>query len=120
LPLFHAEDTKDQFTGDQWLERFEKCQQAGNWNEARTTSHFYNSMRDKALKWYRMLSVAKINSNNYEQLRQAFVENYGTQVSQRVVITDFNGIKQGRMYFDLPFCVKSIKCVKSVTLNVGN
>jgi hypothetical protein len=49
LPLFHAEPGKDQFTGDQWLER-----QAGNWNEARTTSYFYNSMRGKALKWYRI------------------------------------------------------------------
>ncbi len=86
LPLFHAEAGKDQFTGDQWLERFEKCRQAGNWNEARTTSYFYNSMRGKALKWYRMLSVAKINANDYVQLRQAFVESYGTQVSQRVVI----------------------------------
>jgi hypothetical protein len=96
LPLFHAEPGKDQFTGDQWLERFEKCRQARNWNEARTTNYFYNSMRGKALKWYRMLSVAKINANDYEQLRQAFVENYGTQVSQRVVITDFNDIKQGK------------------------
>ncbi len=26
----------------------------------------------------------------------------------------------GRMYFDLPFCVKKVKSVKSVTLNVGN
>jgi hypothetical protein len=41
LPLFHAEPGKDQFTGDQWLERFEKCRQAGNWNEACTTSYFY-------------------------------------------------------------------------------
>jgi hypothetical protein len=96
LPLFHAEPGNDQFTGDQWLERFEKCQQAGNWNEARTTSYFYNFMRGKALKWYWMLSVAKINANDYEQLRLAFVENYGTQVSQQVVITDFNGIKQGK------------------------
>ncbi len=53
-------------------------------------------MRGKALKWYCMLSVAKMDANNYEQLRQAFVENYGTQVSQQVVITDFNGIKQGK------------------------
>ncbi len=96
LPLFHAEPGKDQFTGDQWLERFEKCRQAGNWNEARTTSYFYNSMRGKALKWYRMLSVAKINANDYAQLRMAFVESYGTQASQRVVITDFMSIKQGK------------------------
>ncbi len=27
---------------------------------------------------------------------------------------------QGRMYFDLPFCVKSVKSVKRVTLNVKN
>jgi hypothetical protein len=71
--LFHAEDKKDQFTGDQWLERFKKCRQAGNWNEARTTSYFNNSMRGKALKWYCMLSVAKIDTNDYVQLRRAFV-----------------------------------------------
>ncbi len=40
--------------------------------------------------------MAKINANDYEQLRQAFVEKYGTQVSQWVLITDFNGIKQGK------------------------
>jgi hypothetical protein len=26
----------------------------------------------------------------------------------------------GRMYFDLPFCVKNVKSVKRVTQNVGN
>ncbi len=29
-------------------------------------------------------------------------------------------LKFGRMYFDLPFCVKSVKRVKSVKLKVGN
>jgi hypothetical protein len=32
LPLFHADPKKDQFTGDQWLERFENARAAGNWN----------------------------------------------------------------------------------------
>jgi hypothetical protein len=70
LPLFHAEDKKDQFTGDQWLEQFKNCRQAGNWNKACTNSYFYNSMEAR-----RMLSVAKIDANDYEQLRRAFFEN---------------------------------------------
>jgi hypothetical protein len=96
LPLFHAKDKKDQFTRDQWLEQFEKCKEARNWNEARRTSYFYNSMRCKALKWYRLLSVAKIDANDYNQLRRAFVEYYGIKVSQRILITNFNNMKQGR------------------------
>ena len=32
LPLFHADPKKDQFTADQWLERFENARTAGNWN----------------------------------------------------------------------------------------
>ena len=94
LPLFHGDKSKDQFTGDQWLERFENAREAGNWNAARTTSYFYNSMRGLALRWYRMLSVAKVNVNDYEQLRTNFVNNYGVQVSNKIVIADFNNLKQ--------------------------
>jgi len=44
LPLFHADLKKDQFTADQWLERFENAQTAGNWNAERTKSYMYNSL----------------------------------------------------------------------------
>jgi hypothetical protein len=94
LPLFNGDKSKDQFTGDQWLERFENARTAGDWNQARTTSYFYNSLRGLALRWYRMLSVAKINVNDYEQLRTCFIENYGTQTSNKIVITDFTNLKQ--------------------------
>ncbi len=43
-----------------------------------------------------MFSVAKIDANDYNQLPWAFVENYNTQILQRVLITDFNDMKQGR------------------------
>ena len=41
-----------------------------------------------------MLSVAKTNVNDYEQLRAAFVKQYGTQASKKIVITDFNNLNQ--------------------------
>jgi hypothetical protein len=53
-------------------------------------------LHERQGKWYHMLSVAKINAKDYEQLRRAFVENYSTKVSQQVVIVDFNDMKQGR------------------------
>ena len=94
LPLFYGDKSKDQFTGDQWLERFENAREAGDWNAARTTSYFYNSMRGLALRWYRMQSVVKVNVNDYEQLRTNFINNYGVQVSNKLVIADFNNLKQ--------------------------
>ena len=50
LPLFHGDKKQDQFTGDQWLERFEKCQSTGQWNAARSNSYFYKSLRGLALR----------------------------------------------------------------------
>ncbi len=44
LPLFHADPKKDQFTGDQWLERFENARTAGNWNAERTKSYMHNAL----------------------------------------------------------------------------
>jgi hypothetical protein len=49
LPLFHADPKRDQFTGDQWLGRFENSREASNWNAQRTKSYFYNALRDAAL-----------------------------------------------------------------------
>ena len=94
LPKFHGDKKLDQFTGDQWLERFKNSGTARNWNAALTTRYFYNSLRGHTLRWYRMLYVAKINVNDYEQLRTSFVDNYGVQMSNKIVITDFNNLKQ--------------------------
>ena len=41
-----------------------------------------------------MLSVAKVDVNDYEQLRERFIRQYGTQTSKKLVITDFNNLKQ--------------------------
>ncbi len=55
--------------GDHWLERFENSRAASNWNAQQTKSYFYNALWDKALLWYRMLSVVKINTDKYEVVR---------------------------------------------------
>ena len=41
-----------------------------------------------------MLSVAKINVNDYDQLWEAYVKQYGTQTSKKFVITNFNNLNQ--------------------------
>jgi hypothetical protein len=94
LPLFHADPKKDQFTGDQWLERFENARTAGNWNAERTKSYMHNSLRDKALCWFRMLKVVGIDQEDWPAVRVAFMQNYGSQTNNRIVITDFTKMKQ--------------------------
>jgi len=94
LPIFHADLKKDQFTGDQWLEQFENGHISGAWSAERTKCYFYNSMRDDALSWYRMLKVVKINTDDYEAVWTAFIQNFGDQTNNRVVIIDFTHMKQ--------------------------
>ncbi len=89
LPLFHADPKRDQFRGDQWLERFENSRESCNWNAQRT-----NALQDAALSWYRMLSVVKIDTNDNQAVRTAFLQNFGVQTNNCVVITDFTNMKQ--------------------------
>jgi len=51
-------------------------------------------MLDDALSWYCMLKVVKINTDDYEAVRTAFIQNLGDQTNNHVVITDFTHIKQ--------------------------
>jgi len=96
LPAFHADPKKDQFTADQWLERFEIARSAGNWNAERTKSYLYNALRDGALSWFRMLKVVGIDIDDFQAVRVAFMQNYGSQTNNRIVITDFTKMKQSK------------------------
>jgi len=79
---------------DQWLERFENARTAGYWNAERTKSYMYNALRDSALCWFRMLKVVGIDQDDFQAVRVAFMQNYGSQTNNRIVITDFTKMKQ--------------------------
>ena len=96
LPLFHADPAKDQFTADQWMERFEMSRKAGQWNAAKTASYFYNSLRSFALRWYRGMEVTGVDTQDWDQVKYHFNRNYSTHSTSKLVITDFNDLKQGK------------------------
>ena len=96
LPLFYADPAKDQFTADQWMERFEMSRRAGQWNAAKTASYFYNSLRSFALKWYRGMEVTGVDTQDWEQVKTHFNRNYSTHNTSKLIITDFNDLKQGK------------------------
>jgi len=41
-----------------------------------------------------MLKVVKINTDNFQAVSTAFLQNFGVQTNNRIVITDFNSMKQ--------------------------
>ena len=96
LPLFYADPAKDQFTADQWMERFEMSRRAGQWNAAKTASYFYNSLRSFALKWYRGMEVTGVDTQDWDQVKIHFNRNYSTHNTSKLIITDFNDLKQGK------------------------
>jgi hypothetical protein len=96
LPLFYADPAKDQFTADQWMERFEMSRRAGQWNAAKTASYFYNSLRSFALKWYRGMEVTGVDTQDWDQVKTHFNRNYSTHNTSKLIITDFNDLKQGK------------------------
>jgi hypothetical protein len=61
------------------------------------------------------------NHRNFATTRRSTRSQQKYQV-ERILMQKISALHRprGRMYFDLPFCVKSVKSVKSVKLNVGN
>jgi len=76
------------------LEQFENSRQAGTWNAQCTKSYFYNALQESALSWYCMLSVVKIDMNDYQAVGTAFIQNFRIQTNYYVVLTDFTSMKQ--------------------------
>ena len=64
--------------------------------ESQNTFNIYVS-KQKTFESGFVLLVAKINVINYKQLRQNFIDNYGTQTSNKNVISHFNNLKQRKV-----------------------
>ena len=96
LPLFYKDPTKDQFAPDQWMEWFKMSRCAGQWNAAKTASYFYNSLRSFALHWYCGMEVTGVVTQDCNQVKAHFNRNCSTHNTSKLIITDFNNLKQGK------------------------
>ena len=96
IPFFHGDVKKDQFTPEQWIDRVNRARVAGNWNDKKTASYLYNSFRDKALTWFRTLHLMDADNTSWNDIKQEFLEAYGTASSARITITSFGELQQGK------------------------
>lgn len=96
IPFFHGDIKKDQFTPEQWIDRVNRARVAGNWNDEKTASYLYNSFRDKALTWFRTLHLMDADNTSWNDIKQEFLEAYGTASSARITITSFGELQQGK------------------------
>ena len=94
LPLYHANSKKDVFTAEEWVERVQRAKDAGNWNDNLTTSYVYNALREGALTWYRTLKWSNVNNQVWADVKQAFLEAYGTTHTSRTTTTALHELKQ--------------------------
>ena len=94
LPLFHANAKKDTFTAEEWVERVQRAKDAGTWNDVVTTSYVYNALREGALTWYRTLKWSSVDNRDWAQVKQAFLEAYGTTHTSRTTATALQDLKQ--------------------------
>ena len=94
LPLYHANSKKDTFTAEEWVERVQRAKDAGVWNDVLTTSYVYNALREGALTWYRTLKWSNVDNTDWNAVKQAFLEAYGTTHTSRTTTTALQDLKQ--------------------------
>jgi hypothetical protein len=94
IPLFFGEPAKDAFTAETWLDRLESARIIGAWDDPNTAIYMNMAFRDSAIKWRDGLKEMGIDTNNWAQLRAAFLRFYAPGATIRSCVANLD-LKQG-------------------------
>lgn len=94
IPLFFGDPTKDHFTPETWLFRLEQARVVGQWNDDNTAIYMNMSFRENAIKWRDGVHDMGVNTNNWNELRAAFLRFYAPGATIRSCVANLD-LKQG-------------------------
>lgn len=94
LPLFYGRTDKDVISARLLASRVDKAAEIGNWNVARRCNEFYLILRDKALLWYDSLDSRGVATNDWDQLKAAFLQAYELKATARTTCANFTDLQQ--------------------------
>lgn len=93
FPLWYGTE-KDTFTAEQWIKRIETTKRDGAWNDQRVMTHVFSSLRSDALLWFEALPRCRIDTEDFNAFKKAFITTYSVGKTARSVKLHINDLVQ--------------------------
>lgn len=123
LPLFYGRPEKDSIAPRLMIDRINRAAVSGGWNEARKCSELYLVLRDRALLWYDGLEHKNVDTNVWDQLKEAFLRSYEPRFTAKSTCANFAELVQKQnetvndFYNRVHAVVKRLGAMRPVALN---
>ena len=88
IPLFYARADKDTIVPHVLLDRVETAAQIAGWDNPRKCLEFFNILRDKAHEWHEGLKLLKVPLNNWDRVKQEFLQAYEPRYTAHTACTN--------------------------------
>lgn len=115
LPIWTGEST-DVFTARQWLNRIESVRQTAGWAAADVMQFVYTCFRGEALHWWEALKRSKVNTQDYELFKVAFLTSFAEATTARTASVSLHDVKQTASETIVAFYARVIKLVDNIEL----
>jgi hypothetical protein len=107
LPLFNG-DESDAMKPDDFIRKTEAAKDAMRWDDATTTVHFKACLRGIALTWLKALEFKSVNVNDWNTLKQEFINEFVTPFQESNVLANLTNLvrkpKENPRDYDARIC----------------
>jgi len=94
IPLFYGQSTKDTITACQLIVRVNDAGEIAGWDNARKLLEFKMCLRDKAVGWFEGLTEDGVDTNNWDTVKNEFLETYEPKYSAKTTCANFTDLNQ--------------------------
>ena len=93
LPFFGRPE-KDTISARLLIDRINNAAVIAGWNDQRKAAELYMVLRDKAMLWYDSLASKDVATNNWDQLKTAFLATYEPRYTAKTTCANFTDLSQ--------------------------
>jgi hypothetical protein len=94
IPLYYDQSTKDTIAGRLLIVRVNNAGEIAGWDNARKLLEFKMCLRDKAVGWFEGLTEEGVDTNNWDTVKNEFLETYEPKYSAKTTCANFADLNQ--------------------------
>jgi hypothetical protein len=94
IPLYYGQSTKDTTAAHLLIVRVNDAGEIARWDNVRKLLEFKMCLRDKAVGWFEGLTEDGVNTNDWDTVKNEFLETYELKYSAQTTCANFTDLNQ--------------------------
>jgi Retrotransposon gag protein len=94
IPLYYGQSTKDTIAASLLIVRVNNAGEIAGWDNARKLLEFKMCLQDKAVGWFEGLTEDGVDTNDWDTVKNEFLETYEPKYSAKMTCANFTDLNQ--------------------------